>query len=91
MVFVPEHMLLGVHRADLPPTLADRTLADTDYVPIESTADDPVGTLSREPLLGIYDNGFEYFDRDAAGKTAVTSLRSPSEIEVVRQNLYQLP
>ena len=87
MVFIPEHMLLGVHRADLPSAGANDTLADTDYVPIESTTSEPIGTLTRGPLLGIYNQGFEYFDTDAAGETAIESIRNPSEIDVVRRSL----
>ncbi len=87
MVFVPEHMLLGVRRADLPDRVAFGTLGETDYVPIETTTREPIGTLSRGPLLGIYDRGFEYFDERAAGGTAVDFLRNPSEIDVIRQSL----
>lgn len=87
MVFVPEHMLLGVHRADLPPRLAGDTLADTEYVPIESTVDDPIGTLSREPLLGIYNNGFEYVDRQAVLETGWRFLRNPAESEALTNSL----
>ncbi len=87
MVFIPEHMLLGVHRADLPPSVADDTLADTDYVPIESTVDDPIGTLTGEPLLGIYNSGFEYIDGRAALETGWRFLRDPSESEALTNSL----
>jgi hypothetical protein len=87
MVFVPEDMLLGVRQADLPAGMAFDTLRGTGYVPIETTPGEPIGTLSRGPLLGIYDRGFEYFDERAAGETAVTFLRNPSEIDIVRRSV----
>lgn len=83
MVFVPEHMLVGVRIEDLPNGADCDRLADTGYVPIETTSDDPIGELSRDPLIGIHDRGFEYFDHRAVSETAATSVQTPSGTDVI--------
>lgn len=84
MVFVPEHMLLGVHRSDLPAAYTDApTLPGCEYTAVESIYSDPVGTLSEEPVLAVYDGEFEYLDRSAIVETTGAFVRDPSEFSVV--------
>lgn len=83
MMFVPEHMLLGVRSSDLPDRLDVDPLPETGYVPIETTSTDTIGELSRQPLLGVYDGGFKYFDRCAAADTTGEFLGDPSRIDVI--------
>lgn len=87
MVFVPEHMLVGVRRADLPEDVDAEALPGTEYVPIEATSDEPIGELSREPLLAVYDRGFEYLDCRGTAATAGHLLSNPSEIDVLTRSI----
>lgn len=84
MVFLPEHMLVGVHASDLPAGYDDApTLPGCEYVAIESTSDEPVGEFRDEPVLAVYADGLEQFDRSAVAETAGEFLRDPSEAEFV--------
>ncbi|MDZ5811659.1 hypothetical protein U4E84_09925 [Halorubrum sp. AD140] len=84
MVFVPDHMLLGVAKSDLPEAYADApTLANTNYVAVESVTGEPIGEYDDGPVLAVYDDGFAYLDRSAVADTAVDFLRDPAEFEVV--------
>ncbi|CCQ36963.1 uncharacterized protein Nmlp_2812 [Natronomonas moolapensis 8.8.11] len=87
MVFVPEHMLVGVRRADLPEDVDAEALPGTEYVPIEATADEPIGELSRDPLLAVYDRGFEFLDCRETAATAGHLLSNPSEIDVLTRSM----
>lgn len=86
MVFLPEHMLLGVHESDLPAAYADAsTLPNCAYVPIESTSDDPVGEIRDDPVLAVYGSGFEHVDGSAVTEVTGRFLRDPSEFDVVEE------
>ena len=84
MVLLPEHMLVGVHHADLPAAYADAPrLPDGEYVAIESTSTRPIGEFRDEPVLAIYDGGFCYVDHAAVAETTGRFLRDPTSFEVV--------
>ncbi len=84
MVLLPEHMLVGVHHADLPAAYADAPrLPDGEHVAIESTSARPIGEFRDEPVLAIYDGGFRYVDHAAVRETAGRFLRDPTSFEVV--------
>ncbi len=84
MVLLPEHMLVGVHHADLPVGYADAPrLPDGEHVAIESTSARPIGTFRDEPVLAIYDGGFRYVDHAAVAETTGQFLRDPTSFEVV--------
>ncbi len=84
MVVLPEHMLVGVHHADLPAAYADvPRLPDGKHVAVESTSNRPIGTFRDEPVLAIYDGGFSYVNRTAIAETTGRFLRDPTSFEVV--------
>ena len=84
MVILPEHMLVGVHTADLPAVYNDAPrLPNDEYVAIESTADRPIGEYRDKPVLAIYDRGFSYVDHDAIAETTGNFIRNPTSFEVV--------
>ena len=84
MVFLPEHMLLGVHAVDLPaPYAGASTLPDCEYVAIESTSGEPIGEFRDDPVLAVYADGVEYFDCSAIAKTTGELLRDPSKSEFI--------
>lgn len=84
MVFLSEHMLAGVHKDDLPGAYADApTLPGDEYVAIESSSSQPVGSFRDKPVLAIYDDGFEYIDRPAVIRTAGEFARDPTEFRIV--------
>jgi hypothetical protein len=84
MVFLPEHMLVGVHKDDLPAAYTDApTLPTDEYVAIESTSSEPIGTFKDKPVLAIYNDGFEYIDRSAIIETTGEFIRNPTEIQVI--------
>lgn len=84
MVFVPNHMLLGVDLSDLPAAYADApTLSDTNYVAVESVAAQPIGDYEGGPILAIYGDGFEYVDQAAITDTSIDFLRDPTEYQIV--------
>lgn len=84
MVFLPEHMLLGVHRDDLPSAYSDtRTLPGGEYVAVETTSAHSIGEFRDEPVLGVYDDGFLFFDRSAAAEAASDAVRNPSDVDLI--------
>lgn len=84
MVFLPEHMLLGVHRSELPGAYADApTLPGCEYVAVESTAADPIGEFRDKPVLAVYDDGIEHVDRSATLGTTAEFARDPTEFQFV--------
>lgn len=84
MVFSPGHMLLGVHKGDLPSMYSGfPTLVDTDYLAVESVTSDPIGVFDEEAVLAIYNDGFEYLDRAAIAETTIDFLRDPTESQIV--------
>ena len=84
MVFLPEHMLVGVRKADLPATYADApTLPGGRYVAIDSSSSQPVGTFDDKPVLAIYNDGFNYLDRAAIVDTTGEFLRDPTDFQIV--------
>lgn len=83
-VFLPGHMLVGVHSADLPAKYADaRTLPGGTYVAIESVRSRPVGLFEDKPVLAIYGDGIEYVDPQAIAETTGDVLRDPSEFQTL--------
>lgn len=84
MVLLPEHMLLGVHGADLPAAYADAPrLPNGEYVAIECTTNRPIGEFRDTPVLAIYDGGFSYVDRAAIAETTNQFLGDPTSFDVV--------
>lgn len=66
MVILPEHMLLGVRKSDLPSAYANTpALPDSEYIAIESIYSKPIGEFGDDPVLAIYDGEFTYFDQSA--------------------------
>ena len=83
-VFLPGHMLVGVHNDDLPAAYADaRTLPGDTYVAIESVRTHPVGAFEDKPVLAIYGDGLEYVDPQAIAETTGDVLRDPSELQTL--------
>ncbi|MES3517842.1 MAG: hypothetical protein PPP58_09285 [Natronomonas sp.] len=84
MVFMPEHMLVGVHRDDLAAAYAEfDTVADTAYVPVETTARREIGYLQSGPILAVYDGDFVYYDGEATARETGRRIKNPSESEFI--------
>ncbi|RLM51654.1 hypothetical protein [Halorubrum sp. Atlit-28R] len=91
LAFLPGHVLVGVHRADLPTTHADAaTLPEGPYVPVESVRARPIGEFRDEPVLAVYGDGLEFVDRTAIAETAAEVARDPSELETLNGVLTSL-
>ena len=84
MVILPEHMLLGVDSDNLPSEYDDvPTLPGDEYVAIESTANRAIGTYRDEPVLAIYNTGFEYTNPVATASETERFLRNPTEFQII--------
>ncbi|MDB9281417.1 hypothetical protein PN416_15865 [Halorubrum ezzemoulense] len=84
MVILPGHMLVGVHKDDLPAAYADTpTLPGNRYVAIESVTSRPIGSFQDKPVLLIYNDGVEYVDRSAIADATGDILRNPSEFQTI--------
>lgn len=84
MVFLPGHILAGVHKNDLPATYADvPTLPGGTYVAIECTTSRPIGNFRDEPVLAVYRNGVEYIDQSAIVNTGWDFLREPTQFQTI--------
>ncbi|WP_223174404.1 hypothetical protein [Halorubrum xinjiangense] len=84
MVILPDHMLAGVHRDDLPAAYADApTLPGGTYVAIECATSRPVGDFQDEPVLAVYGDGVEYIDRSAIADTGGEFFRDPAQFQTI--------
>ncbi|OYR38987.1 hypothetical protein DJ82_11160 [Halorubrum sp. Ib24] len=84
MVLLPGHMLVGVHKNDLPVAYTGApTLPGDEYVAMESVRPQPVGVYRDEPVLAIYNDGFEYVDRSAVIDTTTKFFQDPTEFQTV--------
>lgn len=89
MVVLPGHMLVGVHKNDLPAAYTGApTLPGDEYVAIESIRPRPVGDYPDEPVLAIYDDGFKYVDRSAVIDTSAKFSQDPTEFQTFA-NLHE--
>ena len=84
MVILPGHMLIGVHRDDLPAVYSSApTLPGDTYVAIEAVSSRPVGEFQDAPVLVIYRNGIEYADQSAIADTGQKLLRNPTDFQTI--------
>jgi hypothetical protein len=84
MVFLPEHMLVGLYKDDLSSAYIDvPTLPGDEYVAVESTSSQPVGSFRDKPVLAIYNDGFEYIDQQAVIETASDFVQNPTDFRIV--------
>lgn len=84
MVLLPGHMLVGVHKDDLPAAYTGTpTLPAGEYVAIESVTSRPIGAYGNEPVLAIYNDWFEYVDQSAVINTTTKFFQDPTEFQTI--------
>lgn len=84
MVILPVHMLVGVHKDDLPAAYSSEpTLPGNTYIAIEAVSSRPVGEFQDAPVLVIYRNGIEYADWSAIADTGGKLLRDPTDFQTI--------
>lgn len=75
LVLMPDHLLLGVARSDLPEEHADAdTINDSPYVAIESTVREPIGEHQDQPIVAIVGDDYQFVDPDTFGTTLSRQL-----------------
>ncbi|WP_331236376.1 hypothetical protein [Natronorarus salvus] len=78
LVFLANHVFLGVRAEDLPDGYGDAgrlPVLDGAYVPIETTARWPVGSYPERPIVALFDGeDWAYVNRDAIGPTLETQI-----------------
>ena len=75
LVFMPSHLLLGVHRADLPPAYQNAdTVEDSPFVPIETTDRSPIGAVRDETIVAIVGTEYREIDVSAVDDVLATQL-----------------
>ncbi|SFC05967.1 hypothetical protein SAMN05444422_10467 [Halobiforma haloterrestris] len=68
LVFMPNHVVLGVERSALPDPYGDcETVGESPYVPIETTAERPIGRVRDDPIVAIFGPGYGFVDPGSAG------------------------
>ncbi|MEY7850584.1 hypothetical protein AB7C87_15460 [Natrarchaeobius sp. A-rgal3] len=76
LVLMPDHMLLGARKSDLPDRYADReTIFDSPFVAVETTSKKPIGTYRDEPISAIVSPEYQRIDPETIDDIVDRQLR----------------
>ncbi|THE63198.1 hypothetical protein D8Y22_19630 [Salinadaptatus halalkaliphilus] len=76
LVFMPNHLLLGVRRSDLPQPYRDaETIRDGPYVAIETTAKRSIGVYRDEPIVAVIGPTHRFVDWESVSDSLETQCR----------------
>ncbi|WP_162989826.1 hypothetical protein [Natronorubrum halophilum] len=76
LVFMPDHLLLGVRRTDLPTGYRHaETIRDSPYVAIETTTQRPIGFYRDDPIVTIIGPTYRYVDSETVSHTIEKQVR----------------
>ncbi|WP_440763299.1 hypothetical protein [Natronorubrum sp. DTA7] len=76
LILMPDHLLLGVHRAALPSGYRGlETVDDSPYVAVETTSRHRIGRYRDDPIVAVIGDSYQTVDPQSTGTTVNTQIR----------------